>query len=235
MKQFRITSSALILRSEPRKAPETDTGTLISPGDTVTGFGQSYDGKWTAVKVGSATGWAGTSFLKETDDSSGGGMGGVAAVAAVAAAGAVAAAAVAVAKKSAKPKWRTAKSLAKLLSQVNAAAPGRKKSHDGTIGDTAHQKTKSDHNPNANGVVTALDITHDPDRGCDCAKIAAALVASKDPRIKYIIFQGKIVSSLKQPWVWRPYTGANPHMKHLHLSVDAAPQRYDDDSPWQIS
>ncbi|HEX8429685.1 MAG TPA: SH3 domain-containing protein, partial [Longimicrobium sp.] len=107
-----------------------------------------------------------------------------------------------------KPKWRTAKSLLKLLEQVNAMAPGRGKKFDGTIGDTSHIKRgKSDHNPNKDGIVTALDITHDPDDGCDCGKIAAALAASRDPRIKYIIYDSRIMSSKVSPWTWRPYTG----------------------------
>ena len=61
------------------------------------------------------------------------------------------------------------------------------------------------------------------------------MVQSRDPRIKYLIFQGRIVSSLRQPWVWRPYTGANAHMQHLHVSVDADPRLHDDDGAWRIS
>lgn len=136
----------------------------------------------------------------------------------------------------AKPKWRTAKSLLKLLDQVNVMAPGRGKAFDGTIGDTSHIKRgKSDHNPNKDGIVTALDITHDPADGCDCAKIVAALAASRDPRIKYIIYNSRIMSSKVSPWTWRPYTGANSHSKHLHLSVDADPSLYDDARAWRIT
>lgn len=131
-------------------------------------------------------------------------------------------------------KWRTAKSLVKLGEQVDAAAPERKKSHDGTIGDTAHQARKSDHNPNDQGVVTARDFTHDPAGGCDCQALAEKLVASKDPRVKYIIWRGRIISSKQQPWVWRKYNGANPHMAHLHVSVDADSKLYDDERPWAI-
>jgi hypothetical protein len=130
--------------------------------------------------------------------------------------------------------WRTAGSLNQLLSQVNAMAPRRRKSHDGTIGDRAHSARKSDHNPNARGVVTALDITHDPANGCDCQLIADRLIASRDPRIKYVIWRGKIASSLMQPWVWRPYTGPNKHDKHIHVSVDADPTLYDSTKAWSI-
>jgi hypothetical protein len=130
--------------------------------------------------------------------------------------------------------WRVANSLAQLLSQINVLAPARKKTYDGTIGDAAHRARTSDHNPNAAGVVTALDITHDPARGMDCQKLAEHLVASRDRRIKYIIFRGRIVSSKVQPWTWRPYSGKNAHTGHLHLSVDADPALYDDVSPWKV-
>jgi peptidoglycan hydrolase-like protein with peptidoglycan-binding domain len=128
--------------------------------------------------------------------------------------------------------WRVAKSLLKLREQVDAKWPGRDKSSDGTIGDAAHQATTSDHNPNSAGVVTAMDITHDPAHGLDARKLAEALVASRDPRIKYIISNAQIVSSQVSPWQWRSYTGANAHRAHVHISVDAS--LYDDDREWNL-
>jgi hypothetical protein len=133
--------------------------------------------------------------------------------------------------------YRIAKSLDKLRSQVNAAAPHRSKASDGWIGDKAHFKkgSASDHNPWVDGgVVTALDITHDPARGCDAEAIAEALIQSKDKRIKYIIWDRQIVSSTKSPWKWRTYTGANPHNKHVHISVVSQASGYDDTSAWAI-
>src|SRR5690606_32869264 len=114
--------------------------------------------------------------------------------------------------------WRLAKSLDVLRGQINKAHPSRSKISDGTIGDAAHSSRNSDHNPwvkdGAMGVVTALDITHDPDNGVNIQQLADALVASRDDRIKYIICNGKIVSGSGQgnpAWVWRNYTGANQH------------------------
>ncbi len=135
-------------------------------------------------------------------------------------------------------KWRVANSLVTLLDQINQIAPKRSKKSDGTIGDAAHKQTNSDHNPrvddNGQGVVTALDITHDVQNGCDCQKIADALVRSKDPRIKYIIWKSKIVSSKKKPWLWRKYNGKNPHSKHIHVSVDSSKKLYDSTAPWNL-
>lgn len=126
---------------------------------------------------------------------------------------------------------RLAKSLVVLRDQMNALAPNRSKASDGWIGDAAHASRKSEHNPDANGVVRALDITHDPRNGVDNGTIAEALRKSADPRIYYIISNGRIANP-GQPW--RKYTGSNPHDKHFHVSVVADPKLYDSTKPWSL-
>lgn len=132
--------------------------------------------------------------------------------------------------------WRLAKSLETLRAQINAASPGRSKASDGSIGDAAHASRSSDHNPwvmdGKVGVVTAIDITHDPRNGVDGGAIAEALKGSLDPRIKYIIWKRRIWTPAKGA-DWRPYTGTNPHDKHIHISVLAEKARYDDAGPWK--
>ena len=138
--------------------------------------------------------------------------------------------------------WRVAKSLLSLRDQVNRKAPNRKKSHDGTIGDAAHASRASDHNPwvidGSVGVVTAMDITHDPAGGCDAGAIAEAIRGSRDARVKYIIWNRRIANPLpldgQPPWAWRPYTGANPHNKHCHISVKPEKSSYDSVMNWII-
>ena len=131
--------------------------------------------------------------------------------------------------------WRVAKSLLALREQINEMAPTRNKGSDGAIGDAAHASRASDHNPHvrdgAMGVVTALDITHDPANGVDAGKLAEILRASADPRVKYII-SNKRIANPGQPW--RAYTGANPHTKHFHVSVKATKSDYDSEAPWKI-
>ena len=133
--------------------------------------------------------------------------------------------------------WRVARSLDVLLGQLNAMAPKRSKASDGSVGDAAHQaNASSDHNPHYGpGIVTARDYTHDPANGLDCQKLANALVAAKDPRLKYVIWNRRIVDSRpgNNPWAWVNYSGTNPHTKHLHLSVMAAPI-CDDTRPWAL-
>lgn len=135
--------------------------------------------------------------------------------------------------------WRLALSLAQLRDQVNDRWPNRDKSSDGSVGDAAHATRSSDHNPwvkdGALGVVTAIDITHDPRSGCDSYALADVIRASRDPRVKYIISNRRICSSDVDPWQWREYRGANPHDHHVHISVHSDKKRYDAVDPWNLS
>lgn len=141
--------------------------------------------------------------------------------------------------------WRLAKSLETLRAEVNAMAPHRSKASDGTIGDTAHADRASRHNPNAEGVVCGMDITHDPANGCDIHALADALVlrlqqgGATNPDFEYVI-SNRMVASRKSGWIWAKYTGTNPHDKHVHFAVGRGPDSapafpYDDTIPWNIA
>jgi endonuclease G, mitochondrial len=140
------------------------------------------------------------------------------------------------------PQWRIARALDALRSQMNARAPARSRSSDGAIGDAAHATRNSDHNPWVRdgdlGVVTAVDITHDPAGGCDAGELANAIVSSRDRRVKYVIWNRRIANSVAidgaAPWTWRPYGGANPHNKHVHVSVRPEKIAYDDAAQWSV-
>ena len=108
--------------------------------------------------------------------------------------------------------WREAKSLLKLLEQINQKWPNRSKLSDGQLGDTSHSQRISDHNPNADGVVCALDVTNDPNHGLISRQLAEELINSRDNRIKYIISNRQIASGVSgpAPWKWRQYNGLNP-------------------------
>lgn len=139
--------------------------------------------------------------------------------------------------------WRPAKSIIKLRDQINTAFPNRHKLSDGVIGDSNHCPGSSDHCPNiidqGIGVVTAIDITHDPTNDCDMHDVTRMISDDKDSRIKYIIYNSQICSSYPYngvpAWAWRPYTGQNPHRRHAHFSVLSQKSKYDDVSNWTIS
>lgn len=139
-------------------------------------------------------------------------------------------------------KWRLALSLVRLREEVNSRWPQRSKDSDGTIGDERHQAERtSDHNPwikdpGGPNVVTALDLTHDPDGGFDSYAFAEWCRLQRDRRVKYIISNRKIMSGSAgpQPWVWRKYSGSNPHDHHVHISVKADKTEYDNGGLWHI-
>lgn len=109
-----------------------------------------------------------------------------------------------------------------VLRQATALFPKRKKLSDGLLPSSAHlkQSPNSDHNTGL-----AVDLTHDPDNGVDCAVIFEKL--KEDERVSYLIFNKKIWSKAKG---LRKYTGSNPHSKHLHVSIK--PDCGGDTSPW---
>ena len=136
---------------------------------------------------------------------------------------------------------RQALALDALLAEINAYAPHRSKASDGGLGDPAHAARASDHNPNAAGVWRARDFTNDPPGGLDCDALAAwledAIRKGEHPALgsgAYIIWDRRIFSRNRQDEGWRPYSGPNPHNKHLHLSVATAASGYDSTLPWGV-
>ena len=109
-----------------------------------------------------------------------------------------------------------------VLRQATALKPKRKKASDGLLPSAAHvkQNPNSDHNSGF-----AVDVTHDPVFGIDCAFAFIKLQADK--RVKYLIFNGKIWSPEKGN---RDYTGPNKHKHHLHISIKETCGY--DTSPW---
>ncbi len=121
----------------------------------------------------------------------------------------------------------TSKALLQLRSQVNALWPSRNKASDGLGASAAHmanaaaQGRTDDH---ASGL--AFDITADV--SIPMSVLADALF--DDPRTNYVIWNKRIRSKIVSPGVWRTYTGENPHITHLHVSV--FPAKKDDVADW---
>lgn len=133
--------------------------------------------------------------------------------------------------------WRLAESLETLRTQINEAYPNRSKVSDGTIGDASHAATASDHNPNADGVVCAMDITHDPEHGFDAGTFAEYQRTHRHPNLRYVIFNERIAGWWNN-WQWTPAQG---HTHHVHVSVGTLGvpdgktyDRYDNTKPWDL-
>jgi hypothetical protein len=138
------------------------------------------------------------------------------------------------------------KSLDVLLRQLNDYAPGRDKSSDGSIGDTAHQSRTSAHNPqdtadSADGndpdnQVDARDFTHDPAHGADMGNMTEDIRKSRDPRVELVIWNSRQFSSYptssRKAWEWGPYSGTNDHSRHAHVQVRDVGN--DNTTPWKV-
>jgi Putative peptidoglycan binding domain len=133
--------------------------------------------------------------------------------------------------------WRLTESLVVLRAQIDARAPHRSRASDGTIGDAAHRHRPSRHNPNAAGVVCAIDITDDPVNGCPIHRIAEQVSFNPHPDPAYIISDRRIAGR-STAWKWHRYAGPNPHSHRAHYGVGTGPDgepgpHYDDKQPWR--
>jgi hypothetical protein len=142
--------------------------------------------------------------------------------------------------------WRDARSIDVLKAELDKAHPDRSTASDGTIGDAAHASRDSDHNPwvvfAGVGIVRARDVTHDPAHGVDCdilaERVAALIALGGHPALRhgaYVIRNRRIFSFDRRDEGWRPYTGSNPHEKHMHVSVSLDPAGFDSTIPWLIT
>jgi hypothetical protein len=108
-----------------------------------------------------------------------------------------------------------------LRDQVDTWFPDRcTKSPEGWLGDSRHSARKSDHNPDRFGWVRGLDLNSRLESSDSLAPYLAdqiRIAAKSDPRISYVIFNGRICSKILN-WKWRKYKGINPHKKHIHIS-----------------
>ena len=130
--------------------------------------------------------------------------------------------------------WRLAAAADTLRNQVNTRYPNRDRRSDGTIGDQAHRRRISDHNPDKQGFVMALDLDED---GWPAHVFADQLIAymrtSNDTRIKNVVYENRVASGTYkdvkgQPpryWQWRPAKGMG-HEHHIHISFNVN-ARYD--------
>lgn len=121
-----------------------------------------------------------------------------------------------------------------LRDQVNKKWDKRDKASDGWVGDKNHMARPSDHNPDKNGWVHAIDIDEDflgKGRGEKTAKefadqlIKYAREGKDGGRLKYVVYENKIASGThaNRYWVWRD--GNWGHTQHIHVSFTDKAQR----------
>ncbi|WP_306205067.1 hypothetical protein [Actinoplanes sp. RD1] len=145
--------------------------------------------------------------------------------------------------------WVLVPCLVSLRTEFNKLAPSRDKASDGSIGDTSHAASSSDHNPDETGntpyedadsknEVHAIDVdTNLRKSGWTMQRCVNIIVAKHksgaDNRLQYVIYNRKIYS---RSWGWtaRDYTGASPHTEHAHFSARYTTAQENDTSPWGL-
>ena len=122
-------------------------------------------------------------------------------------------------------KPRLSKAAIQLREQFDDSFSDRDRTSDGWIGDARHSSRPSDHNPDEQGWVRAIDIDADLSKrkglASDVADQIRLAARSGDKRISYVIFEGRIASRILG-WRWRKYTGSNKHNHHIHISFTKA-------------
>lgn len=132
--------------------------------------------------------------------------------------------------------WRLSPALDRLRAEIDREYKLRSRKSDGTIGNADHAARQSDHNPNADGIVCAIDLTHDS-KHFNAHKFAEALrqrcQEGREQRVNYIISKSRI-ASVKTGFEWVEYDGSNPHDKHIHISIIQEPKRYYSARNWWL-
>lgn len=129
--------------------------------------------------------------------------------------------------------WILTLGLQNLRNQINAWAPDRDHTSDGTIGDQAHlSEAHSGHDPDDvanshaewNGdpdstpEVRALDIDVDFRNGATAQELVDHIVGLKPSSVlRYVIYNRRIYEA-GNGWKSRTYTGESAHTEHIHFS-----------------
>lgn len=121
-----------------------------------------------------------------------------------------------------------------LRSQVDDRWPDRDKASDGWIGDAAHSARDSDHNPDENEIVHAIDLDEDFGEKGAAKKFADELIRlareGKDGgRLKYVVYEDRIASGTYRDsfWTWRG--SGFGHTQHVHVSFTNRADRNGED------
>lgn len=130
-----------------------------------------------------------------------------------------------------------------LRNQIDRRWPKRDRRSDGWIGDRAHAARISDHNPDACGIVHAIDIDENLGAGRMRNGRQARILADQlidyassglpgSDRVKYVVYENRIASGTYRSkwWRWRP--GNWGHTAHIHVSFTTAADT--DERPWLL-
>lgn len=139
--------------------------------------------------------------------------------------------------------------LVALRAEFDVLAPGRDRASDGALGDRAHARTSSDHNPDETGAtpyedadhldeVHAIDVDDDlRTSGWSMNRALRIIIerhrAGHDDRLQNVIYDRRIWS---RSWGWtaRAYRGASSHTEHAHFSARYTTAQERDTRAWGL-
>jgi len=124
----------------------------------------------------------------------------------------------------------------RLRSQIDKRWPKRDRRSDGWIGDSDHKARQSDHNPDKEGIVYAIDIDENMGQGKarngrTARHLADQIIAyamSDLPghgRIKYVVYEDQIASGTYSGSWWKWRGKGYGHTAHIHISFTQAAKR----------
>ncbi len=113
--------------------------------------------------------------------------------------------------------------------QLDKRFPKRDKRSDGWIGDSAHSARFSYHNPDAKGIVWALDVDENMGigtwrNGRTAKRLADQLLAYSasglpgSERILHVVYENRVASGTYKDfwWIWRG--SGYGHTQHIHIT-----------------
>lgn len=145
--------------------------------------------------------------------------------------------------------WVLVPCLTSLRNEFNLLAPDRDLASDGSIGDTDHAASSSDHNPDETGntpyedadninEVHAIDVDDDLRKPGWTMQRCVNIITTRhregeDNRLQNVIYNRRIWS---RSWGWtpQPYTGRNAHTEHAHFSARYTTAQENDTRPWGL-
>lgn len=146
--------------------------------------------------------------------------------------------------------WHLAATLVQLRKEVNDLYPLRDKTSDGTLGNAAHSSRLSDHNPDDDRAVCAIDIDEDltgsanptyprfnPGQAAKSRlvdELLALAKAGKVPQLYYVIYE-RVIYSRTRGFAPKVYTGVNAHEHHVHVSVYHDDRLKNSTKPWGLT
>lgn len=149
--------------------------------------------------------------------------------------------------------WILIACLKQLFAEFDAIAPRRSHASDGSIGDAAHAREVSDHNPDETGKVPIHDADHinevhaidvdnklgihvdgysDPMEGA-VQFLLKRCRSGAETRLRYIIYNRRIWD-YRSDWAEKAYTGASAHTEHAHFSASYDSDKEASTASWHL-